>query len=318
MKVLILGAGVIGSFNAARLKEAGQDVTLLTRGQRLSDLREHGIVLEDYKTGLRTTARVPLVDRVDPDDAYDLAIVIVRRSQVQSILPMLAQNHLIPSVLFLGNNAAGEQEMIEALGRQRVLVGFVNAGGERQGHVVRYVWRRDPLVLGELENAPTPRAEAIAHLFRSAGLPAQVVKDVDAHLKTHAAGVPALAGAIYMSGGDIRQLARTPETLRLYVRAYREALRALRAMGVPLRPSSTRLIEWIPESFLLLLFRRFFKSHVAVVGGQGHANAAPDEMKELADEFRAIFRRSGTPSPASDILFAQVDARFQAGVNGRR
>ncbi|HUI00159.1 MAG TPA: 2-dehydropantoate 2-reductase N-terminal domain-containing protein [Nitrososphaerales archaeon] len=316
MRILIVGAGVIGSFNAARLKEAGQDVTLLARGQRLADLREHGVVLEDYKTGTRTTTQVPLVERLEPNDAYNLAVVIVRRNQIPSVLPMLAQNHLIPNVLFVGNNAAGEQDMIEALGKPRVLVGFVNAGGERLGYVVRYVWRHDTLVLGELDSSPTARTDAIAHTFQGAGLPAKVVKGIDAYLKTHAAGVPALAGAIYMAGGDIRQLAHTPETVKLYLQAYREALRALRALGVPLRPPSNRIIEWVPVPILLLLFRRFFNSQLAVVGGQGHAVAAPDEMKELADEFRAIFRQSGTPSAASDILFAEVDARFSADAKG--
>src|SRR3974377_1252904 len=74
-KVLIIGAGVIGSFNAARLRDAGKDVTLLARGRRLEDLRENGVVLEDARTGRRTTTQVPLVDRLGPEDAYDLAIV---------------------------------------------------------------------------------------------------------------------------------------------------------------------------------------------------------------------------------------------------
>jgi len=38
MRILVLGAGVVGSFNAARLTEAGQDVTVLTRGRRLEAL----------------------------------------------------------------------------------------------------------------------------------------------------------------------------------------------------------------------------------------------------------------------------------------
>ena len=118
MRTLIIGAGVLGSFNAARLKEAGHDVTLLARGRRLAELREHGVVLEDFRTGRRTSTQVPLVDRLGPDDAYDLAIVIMRRNQILSVLPMLAQNHHIPSVLFLGNNAAGPQDLIDALGRE--------------------------------------------------------------------------------------------------------------------------------------------------------------------------------------------------------
>jgi ketopantoate reductase len=96
MKTLILGAGVIGSFNAARLRAAGQDVTLLARGRRLADLREYGIVLEGFRTGRRTMTRVPLVDWLAPEDAYDLAIVAMRPNQIPSILPVLAQNHRIP------------------------------------------------------------------------------------------------------------------------------------------------------------------------------------------------------------------------------
>ena len=313
MKILILGAGVIGSFNAARLKEAGHDVSLLARGRRLADLREHGVVLEDARTGRRTTTQVPLVDRLGPEDAYDLAIVVVRRNQIPSVLPALAQNRRIPSVVFLGNNAAGAQDMIEALGRERVLIGMVNAGGERQGHLVRYIWSRWlPLLFSELDGALTPRTDTIVRLFRSAGLPARVQKNMDAYQKTHAAGLPAGAGAVYMAGGDIRRLAHMPEVLRLFVRAYREALRALRTVGVPLKPSATQLVEWIPEPILVFGLRLFFDTQLAVVGGERHFNAAPDEMKELADEFLEIFRQSGLPSPVSDVLFAQVDARFQA------
>jgi 2-dehydropantoate 2-reductase len=314
MKVLIVGAGVIGSFNAARLKDAGQDVALLARGRRLAELREHGVVLEDAGTGRRTTTRVPLIDRLGPDDAYDLAIVVVRRNQIPSALPLLAPNRHIPSILFLGNNAAGADDLIRALGRERVLLGLPNAGGERQGHVVRYLWFPYifPLLFGELDDALTPRTAAIVHLFQSAGLPGRVQNNVEAYQKTHAAGLPAFAGAVYMCGGDVRRLAHTPEAMKLFVRSYREALRALEAVGIPLSPSAVRLVEWIPEPLLLLGLRRFFDTELAVVGGEGHANASPDEMKEIADEMRAILRRAGQPTPASDVLYAQVDARYAA------
>jgi ketopantoate reductase len=51
MRVLVLGADVIGSFNAARLARGGADVTLLARGRRLADLRKQGVILEDRRTG---------------------------------------------------------------------------------------------------------------------------------------------------------------------------------------------------------------------------------------------------------------------------
>jgi len=313
MKVLIVGAGVIGTFNAARLKDGGVDVTLLARGRRLVDLREQGLVLEDAFGKRRTVTQVPLVDRLEPDDSYDLAIVVLRRNQIPSVLPMLAGNHRIPTILFLGNNAAGQDDITEALGANRVLIGVVNAGGERQGYVVRYIYaKRLPLMLSELDGHVSPRVEEIVRLYRDAGLNARPRRDLDAFLKTHAAGLPGLAGALYMCGGEIRQLARTPSALRLFVRSYREALRALHATGTPIVPRSTRLVEWIPEALLVIALRFFLDTNLAVVGGQRHANAAPDEMKEFADEFRAIMRRAGIPTPASDVLFPEVDRRLAA------
>lgn len=38
MKMLVCGAGPLGSLFAARLHQGGHDVTLLARGQRLADL----------------------------------------------------------------------------------------------------------------------------------------------------------------------------------------------------------------------------------------------------------------------------------------
>jgi 2-dehydropantoate 2-reductase len=113
MKILFYGAGVMGSLYAARLKESGQDVSILARGQRLVDIREHGIVLEDVSTGNKTTTRVNVVERLDPEDAYDLVVVMMPKNHVPEILPILAANRYIPNVLFMVNNAAGPDEMIQ-------------------------------------------------------------------------------------------------------------------------------------------------------------------------------------------------------------
>lgn len=312
MKTLIVGAGVIGSFNAARLKQAGQDVTLLARGQRLADLRQYGVVLEDFRTGRRSITQVPVVDRLDPDDAFELAIVIMRRNQIPSILPTLAQNRRTATFLFLGNNAAGTEDIVQALGRERVLIGMPNAGGAREGHVVRYLsWRWMPVLFGELDDRRTPRTKGIVRFFRSAGLAARVIKNVDAYLKTHAAGLPLLAGGAYLAGGNVRQFAHNRDALKLYLQGYREALQALHAIGVPIKPAVTRLAEWLPQPIVLFATRRLLDSRLADMGAQPHLDAAVDEMKEMTDEMRVILRQAGLPTPASDILFAQVDARYE-------
>ena len=56
-RILVYGAGVLGSLYAARLWQAGRSVSFLARGQRLADLRMRGIVLEDRVTGEGTVVR---------------------------------------------------------------------------------------------------------------------------------------------------------------------------------------------------------------------------------------------------------------------
>ena len=43
MRVLIYGAGVIGSLYAALISEAGADVSLYARGNRLKELQMYGL-----------------------------------------------------------------------------------------------------------------------------------------------------------------------------------------------------------------------------------------------------------------------------------
>ena len=43
MKILVYGAGVIGTLYAARLQEGGHRVTAVARGQRLADIRRYGL-----------------------------------------------------------------------------------------------------------------------------------------------------------------------------------------------------------------------------------------------------------------------------------
>src|SRR5579884_4111078 len=105
MKVLVVGAGVLGSVYAAKLRQAGHDVAILARGQRAAELRTYGIVLEDATSGRQTATRVEVTGRLGPEDAYDLVMILVRKDQLASILPGFGANHATPTFPFMVNNA---------------------------------------------------------------------------------------------------------------------------------------------------------------------------------------------------------------------
>ena len=84
MRILIYGAGVIGSIYAVLMSEAGYDVTVLARGKRLTDLLNSG--LRYYKNGKVETANIMVIDKLEDDDKYDYIFLPVRTEQLKQAL----------------------------------------------------------------------------------------------------------------------------------------------------------------------------------------------------------------------------------------
>ncbi len=311
MKILVYGAGVLGSIFAARLHKGGHEVSLLARGQRLADLREHGIVLIEDFTGEQQVEHVPLVETLNPDDAYDLVLVIMRKNQVADVLPVLAANTHTPNVAFLGNNATGANAYVAALGRERVLMGFAGAGGGRDGYTIHHIRGTDAkpasLIIGELDGQMTPRLQAIVTAFKEAGFVVEVSPNIDAWLKAHAAFVSPIADAIALAGNDNYRLSHTRDGLVLMIRAVRETADALRTLHIPVTPRWLSLIMRLPEPILVPLVARLMNTRYAEIGLARHAKAANDEMQTLAAEVRSLVLQAGIPTPNLDRLSRYLD-----------
>ena len=314
MKILVYGAGPLGSLFAARLHEADHAVSLLARGQRLSDLREHGIVLVDTQTGLETVARPRIVEQLNPQDAYDLVLVIMRKNRAREILPILAANQHTPNILFLMNNAAGPGELVQALGAERVLMGFPMAAGYRRGYVVHYMLGAKPgkkamIPIGEVNGSITPRLQEMKHILASMdGFDAELRSDMDAWLKTHVALLmPSLAPAMRAAGRDNVRMAHTRDAIVLAVRAIREGYRVLRALGYPIVPESARIFERLPEPIVVWGAQKRLADPRMRIAMLEHGEAAQDEIKHLADEFNVLKRQTTIPTPAMDRLYAYFD-----------
>ena len=134
-RILVIGAGVNGSVCATRLHHAGFDVTVLARGKRYEELRDAGIVIEDPMTKKRSVTWVPVINALDPQDAYEYILVIVRKNQVAALLPVLARNGS-PTIVFMGNNLSGPDDYTAVLDKDRVMLGFVFGAGRREGDVI--------------------------------------------------------------------------------------------------------------------------------------------------------------------------------------
>jgi 2-dehydropantoate 2-reductase len=315
-KILVYGAGPLGSLFAARLQQGGNDVSILARGPRLDQLREHGIVLVDVQTQEKTITQVKVVEELAPDDAYDLVLVIMRKNHALQILPVLAANQQTPNVLFLMNNAAGPGAFAEALGAERVLVGFPASAGYREGHTIHCLTGTEEnkahVPFGEVDGRITARTQQVARILESGpGFGAKIRTDMDTWHKYHVALLfPTLAPTLWAAGIDNYRLARTRDLVVQGIRAMREAFRVLRSMGLPVTPPKYKMIEWLPEPILVPLVQRLLANPLMETALVKHAEAARSEVDHLIDEFMILARQTQVPTPTIDrlLLYYEADA----------
>ena len=302
MQILVFGAGVIGSVYAGKLQQAGHEVVVLARGSRLADLQEHGLVLEDAKSGHRDVLAVPAFSGIPAGDRYDLVIVPVRSEQLSGTLPILTAMTDRSDVLFFGNTIGREAELTDALG-DRALFGFPAAGGVRDGPAVRYVLiKQQTTMLGEQTRTITPRAKHLQAIFHDAGFDTKISTNIDNWLLGHTAFVVPIAYALYRVGTDAGKLATDPDNMRLMVRATREAFTALRASGNTEIPTNLQTLYRLPTAFVVAYWRRVLASARGELWFAAHSRAAVEEMRILADELVDTLRTIGRPTPALDLL----------------
>jgi len=305
-RILVIGAGVNGSVCAAALHRAGYDVTVLARGKRLEELQAGGIEIEDPLKGTRTVTQVPVVDRLAPEDVYEYVLVVVRKNQVRDLLPVLAQNQS-PSVVFMVNTASGPEEWIAALGAKRVMLGFVFAGGRREGSLIRAMRVRGlGTPFGEANGAISERLTRLVSILSRAGLKAKAVADMPDWLATHAAMVAPVAILLLKHGCNTYALARSREDMGMLADAMRETLAVLRATGRRIAPHPIVLVNVLPRFVMKGLFRALLSSRFGEIGAGWHCSQAPDEMFQLARELKDLVEQSGLPAPALRQLLATV------------
>ena len=133
MRILIYGAGVIGSFYASRFAKAGLDVTVLARGQRLKELQGHGLW---YRGKTRThKVEVKTISELKPDDRYQFIFLTVRENQVEKALEDISKNKS-PNVVTMINTIKPYGRWEKICGKGRIIPAFPGAGGCIEGGIL--------------------------------------------------------------------------------------------------------------------------------------------------------------------------------------
>lgn len=235
MKILVIGAGVIGSVYGYVMAQAGHDVTHYVRPGKKASL-ENGIrmrFLDARKKNPKDEEvlyALKVVESLSPDDNYDLFIVSVRHYQLETLLPLLVQTVGDADILFFNGNWEGFEFIDRYLPRSKYLWGFPVAGGGFNGRKLDAAILEE-VRLGEVDGRDTPRLKRIGGMFEQAGLKVDVQENIPHWLWVHFAINCGIIGAAFKAGGAKELLDSVP-ALHKGILAGREALAVCRARGV--------------------------------------------------------------------------------------
>lgn len=130
MKILVLGAGVLGCNLAANLFRAGKNVTLLARGDWAENIKSNGLCIKNMLFPAAHTYGIPVITALKPDDIYDVIFVVVRYTHITSVIDTLWENKS-ENIIFVGNNVR-VAETAALLPEKNVMFAFASSAGHRE------------------------------------------------------------------------------------------------------------------------------------------------------------------------------------------
>ena len=201
MRILIYGAGAVGSFLGGILTAAGRDVTLVARGAQYDALAARGLMLEGPKTGRPDPVRVEVCRPGEEKGPYDVIFVGLKSHQIEENAKHMAGLLARDGVIIFAQNGINwwyfekldsplkgtslpsldpNGVIKRTFAIDSVIGGIINKPAElvEPGRVRLVDQPADRLIIGELDNRVTPRLKEIAAVVESAGWTAVATDNV--------------------------------------------------------------------------------------------------------------------------------------------
>ena len=294
MRILVFGAGVLGCNLARNLFRAGKDVTLLARGKWAEEIGKNGLRIKDKFSLGMSVSSIPVVTELKPEDAYDVIFVVMRYTQIDSILETLRANGT-KNIIFVGNNVRAKA-LAALLPEKNVLFAFASSAGHRESdHVASIDLKK--ITIGPLLGAPD-NEQLIGQIFDGTKYKVTYEPNMEDYLLCHAAFVLPVAFACYKTEGNLKKLKGDTAYLSRLLDANIEGYRAIRNAGHEILPKSDADFEGAAYHKTCL---RFFKLMCATGLGKicasDHAMNAVEEMSALNRDLKQFFDENGAEYP---------------------
>ena len=316
MRVCVVGAGAIGGLLGVRLSLAGQDVSVLARGNNLDVIRAHGMTLVETDGSQVVTTDVTASDDLDSLGPQDVVILALKAQQIAELAHRLHPLYHDETVVlplqngipwwffqkFPGPYEGRRLETLDPGGElaqhipiERIVASIAYPAAVREAPGVFRLVEGDRFPVGELDGERSQRATDIAQMLTDAGFKSRVLTDIRSHLWVKAWGNLAMNPISALTGATLAEICQFRPTRDLAAQMMLESSAVAEKLGLHLRLSVEQRIEGAEK----------VGAHKTSMLQDVEAGRAL-EIDPLIGSFVELGQLTQTPMPATETVYSLV------------
>ncbi|HCM89201.1 ketopantoate reductase family protein [Leuconostoc citreum] len=284
-KILIFGAGVIGSLLAIQFAKKGHEVYLYARRSRLKELSEKGLVYEN--NGQNYRENVHILNSIHAHQIFDYIFVAVRSKQMEDALEQLKHNKS-SNIVILANHFGNYNKFEKIVGDNRIIPAFPGASGALKEGILKFVITPKMIqktMIGEINGIKTERIKSLYYLLKSSGLPCSISKNMEGWQKTHIVLLAGLRSGIYFDGGDNYSTSKNIQALKLISTNLKKSFKILESNNLLVISPLIRICICVPSPIFLQILRKLLDSNFAAKAIYSKRQESREETLRLENEF---------------------------------
>jgi len=248
MKIVMMGAGAMGSLFGGLLAYSGEEVWLVDIRKETVDLL-NAVGLTYEKEGKIQLIGANATTDVKSIGKADLVIFFVKTYHTEkAVSDALSLEQSDTVFLTLQNGLGNEEAICKQVSPKKVMLGVTGQGATLMGpgHIRHAGWAKT--FIGELDHKATERAGLIAKTFQEAGIETEVssnIHDLMWEKLLVNVGINALTALTDMKNGELLD---HPETLRLMEALVSEAAELAKKKGIRIEENPMDLVKSVCEA----------------------------------------------------------------------
>jgi 2-dehydropantoate 2-reductase len=307
MKILIYGAGIIGSTYGWQLSEAGHDVSVLVRKEKKHQIKENGIAIHctDFRGGQKQIKQIvfrpEVIDELSPQNDFEYIIVSTNNLHLKEVLPVLAKSAGKAHILFFQNLWKDDfDEIAKFLSPEQYFFGFpFMVGGGRDDKSINSAisgLKYSHTPLGELNGEMTSRVQKIAGALEAANLKPILSTQISVWLITHYAVAAGLSAGIITAGSG-KAFAGDSKIIKETIKSIREGFEVCVRIGINPKSEKANKLYYLPLFISVPIAKKVYSDEGLAIMFDGHTKHLPEEIVKMLDDLITCGEKNNVKTP---------------------